>query len=388
MKLSEKTISIITPSFNQGQFIEETIKSVISQEGDFYIDYIIMDGGSTDESVEIIKKYDRLIRSGQWNAKCLGIELTWTSEKDKGQTDAINKGFQRATGEIVSWINSDDMYFSGAFAAVMGHFLKYPEDDFVFGDGDVINETGARQWEWLSRPYNLKLLKSYHFLWNDFTNYIMQQATFWRKRVFDKIGLLDESFHYAMDIEYWIRVGEKGLKLTHIPVKLGKFRMISGTKSLSSATVFWPESLEIFRRFNGAEAMRPFFVYYFFNEGLSSRYDLDYVFDKKTLILQRWKNLSDEEQYILKDKAEKAMPVAFLMLSNDAFLRGELEKADSVYKKVSNQRPFMILYPQSISYIFKKVMGEKISQLADDIISELIKLYRNRRYMYRYRKPR
>lgn len=388
MRASEKTITIVTPSFNQGKYIEETIRSVISQEGDFYIDYIVMDGGSTDNSVEIIKRYSDLVKSGKWDRRCLGIELTWVSEKDRGQTDAINKGFQRAKGEIVSWINSDDMYSHGAFEAVMEHFIKHPEDDFVFGDGDVINETGALQWEWLSRPYNLKLLKSYYFLWNDFTNYIMQQATFWRRRVFGKIGLLDESFHYAMDIEYWIRAGANGLRLAHMPVKLGKFRMITGTKSLSSATVFWPESLEIFRRYNGAQAMRPFFVYYFFNEGLSNNYDSDYVSDKKKMILQGWESLSYEEQSTLKDEAEKAIQVAFLKLSNEAFLRGEPEKANNIYKKTFNRHPFMILHPLSISYIFKKVIGKKISLLADNSISKLIKLYRNRRYMYRYRQSR
>ena len=163
-----------------------------------------------------------------------------------------------------SWINSDDMYFPGSFSVVLNHFSHNPDDDFVFGDGDVIDETGTLQWEWLSRPYDLKLLKSYHFLWNDFTNYIMQQATFWRRGVFDKIGLLDDSLHYTMDIEYWIRAGENGLRLTHIPRKLGKFRMISGTKSLSSDTVFWPENLEIFRRYNGAKAMKPFLTYFYF----------------------------------------------------------------------------------------------------------------------------
>ena len=101
----KKIISIVTPSYNQGEYLEETIRSVISQEGDFHIDYLIMDGGSTDGSVDIIKKYADLVKQGNWEKKCLGIDLTWLSEKDAGQTDAINKGFSRARGEIVSWIN-------------------------------------------------------------------------------------------------------------------------------------------------------------------------------------------------------------------------------------------------------------------------------------------
>ena len=321
----QPTITIITPSFNHGRYIEETIKSVISQEGDFFIDYIIMDGGSTDNTIEIIKKYEELIKNELWKPKCLNIDFRWVSEKDRGQTHAINKGFRIAKGEIVSWINSDDMYCDEAFSIVTEHFLKHPEDDFVFGDGEVIDEKGNLQWEWLSRSYNLKVLKSYHFLWNDFTNYIMQQATFWRKKVFDKIGFLDESFHYAMDIEYWIRAGEYGLKMKHLPIKLGEFRMVAGTKSLSSKMVFWPESLEIFRRYNGAKSMRPFFVYYFFNEGINNNFDLKHVSEQKNIILQRWNALSLSEQNILKEKAEQGFYIACLKLANKAFLYGDIK---------------------------------------------------------------
>ena len=149
MRDSYKIISIVTPSYNQGEYLEETIRSVISQEGDFYIDYLIMDGCSTDNSVDIIGNYADLVKEGNWEAKCLGIDLTWVSEKDAGQTDAINKGFKMAQGEVVSWINSDDMYFPGSFSVVLNHFSHNPSDDFVFGDGDVIDETGAFKWEWL-----------------------------------------------------------------------------------------------------------------------------------------------------------------------------------------------------------------------------------------------
>src|SRR4030065_830719 len=106
--MNSPLVSVVTPSYNQGRYIEETIKSVLSQEGDFRIEYLIMDGGSTDNSVEVIKKYDRLLKEGRWPVKCLGITYSWTSEKDKGQTDAINKGFAGCTGEILNWINRDD----------------------------------------------------------------------------------------------------------------------------------------------------------------------------------------------------------------------------------------------------------------------------------------
>ena len=384
MRDRHKTISIVTPSYNQGEFLEETIRSVISQEGDFYIDYIIMDGGSTDSSVDIIKKYADLVNKGNWEAKCLGIELTWMSEKDAGQTDAINKGFSRACGEIVSWINSDDMYFPGSFSVVLNHFSHHPDDDFVFGDGDVINETGTLQWEWLSRPYDLKLLKSYHFLWNDFTNYIMQQATFWRREVFDKIGLPDDSFHYAMDIEYWIRAGENGLRLTHIPCKLGKFRMISGTKSFSSDTVFWPENLEIFRRYNGAKAMKPFLAYFYFNEGLSRGFEAEDILHQNGLILKRWQELSKEEQEILENSAEKASRIACLRLANVAFLCGEAKKAYSLFNSVVDHNWLLILHPLSILFLLKLLAGKKVSDAVSRFRLRLIQQYRNRKYWYRY----
>src|ERR1035437_9764873 len=107
-------ISIVTPSYNQGEFLAETIESVISQEGEFHIDYIIVDGASTDTSVEIIRHYDELLNERNWSIKCCGIRFRWTSGKDKGQTDALMKGFRIAKGDVYAWLNSDDTYLPGA----------------------------------------------------------------------------------------------------------------------------------------------------------------------------------------------------------------------------------------------------------------------------------
>jgi glycosyltransferase involved in cell wall biosynthesis len=378
------TISIVTPSYNQGNYLEDTIKSVLSQQGAFFIDYIIMDGGSSDNSVDIIKKYDEILKSGKWKIRCRGITMRWVSEKDRGQTHAINKGFQIATGDIISWINSDDMYCDNAFAAVVGHLTAHPDDSFAYGDGDVIDDHGNLQWEWLSRPYDLKILKSYHFPWNEFTNYIMQQATFWRRNVFDCIGLLDETLHYAMDIEYWIRAGARGLQLCHIPVKLGKFRMIQGTKSLSSATVFWPESLEIFRRFNGAASMRPFFAYYFFNEGLQENHDLGKIMEKKKSILHRWQHLPIEEQHILDIKATQGFRKACFMLATDAFINNKGVKEDHIRKNILRQYPLYFLNGSSLRFTFFRLIGRKYSTLIYTLANKIIQQYKKRRYAYRY----
>ena len=128
-----KTITIVTPSYNQGQFIEQTIKSVLSQAGNFYIDYIIADGGSTDQSVSIIKKYNELIKNNQYPIKCLGIKFTWWTKPDAGQANAINNGFQIASGSILAWLNSDDYYEPGAIEYIVNKLRNNPDVDMVYG---------------------------------------------------------------------------------------------------------------------------------------------------------------------------------------------------------------------------------------------------------------
>lgn len=379
-----QTISIVTPSLNQGQYLEETIRSVITQQGDFFIDYIVMDGGSTDNSVDLLKKYEALIKTDEFEPPCLGVEFRWVSEKDRGQTHAINKGFQIAKGEIVSWINSDDLYYDNSFSKVVEHFATNPDSDFVFGDGDVINETGHLLWEWLSRPYDFDLLRSYHYLWNGFTNYIMQQATFWRRNVLEKIGLLDESLHYAMDIEYWLRMGKAGLRAVNVPVKLGKFRMIQGTKSLSSPTIFWVEQLEIFRRYNGAKAMEPFLRYYFYNEGLHNGFDLDEVRKRKNGLFNQWKRLDHRELSALDRKSQKALINASFMLAYQAVLNGDNKKANSLYRKAIIQKPSYLFSYLSFWFLLSKVLGTSVSKSLKRLAQKVIHVYRMRKYLYRY----
>jgi len=353
-------ISIVTPSFNQGNFIEETIISVISQEGNFYLEYFIMDGGSTDQTVEIMKKYDNLLKDGKWPLKCKGIQYKWVSEKDKGQSDAINKGLLKASGDIIGWINSDDFYFPNTFSVVMKHFIEYPEYDFIYGDGDVINNNGDIQWEWRSRAYDFEVLKSYNFCENQFNNYIMQQATFWRRRVHDHIGLLDITLHYAMDYEYWIRAGAKGLRMHHLPFKFGTFRMIEGTKSLSSPLVFWPDAMEIFRRYNGATAMKPFLEQYYFNKGIHNGFNISRIYDIQDEIFQRWKGLPDDEWNILKVDAERAFEVACLMLANKVISTGDIKKAQLFYQYAVAKRFSLYFHPLAIRYYLRKILVLKI----------------------------
>lgn len=384
MRNPHATLSIVTPSYNQGKYIEETMKSVLSQEGDFFIDYIIMDGGSSDNSVEIIRKYDDLVRSGAWERKCFGIEFRWISEKDGGQAQAVNNGFNLAKGDIVSWINSDDMYCDGAFSFVVEHFRNHPEDDFVFGDGDVVDEHGKLQWEWLSRPYDYKLLKSYHCLWNDFTNYIMQQATFWRRDVLNRIGMLDATLHYAMDVEYWIRAGAAGLTLTHTARKLGKFRMILGTKSLSSPTAFWPDMLEIFRRYNGADKMAGFFSYYFYNIARACDYDMGETLVKGSRILERWKMLDSRERETLENEMNKGFVKSFLISMNKALIENGEASGLKIYNVALQKNALLVFHPRVLIFRVKCLLGRSVSLKLNGFIKYLIDFYRQRKYQYRY----
>jgi len=378
------TLSIVTPSYNQGHFLEETVRSVLSQEGDFYIDYIVMDGGSSDNSVDILKKYEELLHSGNWKTSCLGINFRWFSEKDNGQSHAINKGFKIAEGEVLAWINSDDTFIENAFATVMGHFLTHPGDDFLYGDGDVIDENGTLQWEWLSRQYDYNLMKSFHFLWNDFTNYIMQQATFWRRSVLDKIGMIDESFHYAMDVEYWVRAGSSNLRLVHIPKKLGRFRMITGTKSLSSPTVFWPDMLEIFRRYNGADKMKPFLALFYYNLAKYDDFNIGNAPEGSRIIFNRWQNVAGEEKNVLESQAKRGFALSCLLSINGAYNNGNKQATASIANKIRNDFPGLMMHPLFIFYVIKCIIGPNLSSRLTRWIQAGINKYRQIRYQARY----
>lgn len=199
--LAVPTVSIVTPSFNQGEFIEETIVSVLSQGGDFALDYIIMDGGSTDNSVEIIKKYDQLLRAGDWQAACRAISYRWTSGKDNGQADAVNKGLALAKGEIVGWLNSDDTYLPGAISKVMSYFREHPDAVMVYGNANYIDKKSVVTSSYPTEPFSLKRLGENCF--------ICQPTAFIRSEALTAVGLLDVGLQASMDYELWIRMGKR-----------------------------------------------------------------------------------------------------------------------------------------------------------------------------------
>jgi glycosyltransferase involved in cell wall biosynthesis len=213
-------ISIITPSFNQGRFIDQTIDSVLSQNYS-NLEYIVIDGGSTDDTLKILKSY--------------GKQLTWISEPDQGQTDAINKGLKMARGEILGYLNSDDILIPGALQKVGEYYVK-TGSNWMTGDCNVIDEEEKilLSHNVLIRGYKRLLLKLYSpWLLKVVDNMIPQPSTFWSRRAYDKIGEFDTTLNYVMDYDYWLRLS-KYYRPSDLGVVLSGFRAQSESKSETS----------------------------------------------------------------------------------------------------------------------------------------------------------
>jgi glycosyltransferase involved in cell wall biosynthesis len=221
-------ITIVTPSYNQGEFLEATIRSVLDQQYP-NLEYFVVDGGSTDNSVEIIKRYENHI---DW----------WVSEKDRGQSHAINKGLQRATGDIVTWLNSDDFFYPGVFDIIAQAFQAHPQAGLFVGNGTLADREGRRV-----RRYSRTVAWDYDILLRG-ANYILQPSTFLHRRVFDEQGLIDENIAYGMDLELWLRVGNKYPVVT-IDEELAAFRWYDEVKSVSGGFKEWVSMFEIMRRY-------------------------------------------------------------------------------------------------------------------------------------------
>jgi glycosyltransferase involved in cell wall biosynthesis len=229
-KLSNPLVYIVTPSFNQARYLEATILSVLEQDYP-NLEYIIVDGGSTDGSVDIIKKYaDRLA----W----------WVSEADKGQTDAINKGFARAKGDIIAWINSDDTYDPGAVSAAVKYMQSHPDVGLVYGDTHFIDENGQVIGKFNARQTDYGLLRQGYV-------HIPQQAAFFRGDLWREVGPLDPSFYFAMDYDLWVRLAERA-PIHYTPQMWANFRLHSSGKTIISDDRCWPEMIRVHRRGGGS----------------------------------------------------------------------------------------------------------------------------------------
>lgn len=220
-------VSIVTPSFNQAAFIERTIHSVLSQNYP-NLEYIVVDGGSTDGTLEILKKYEGRLR--------------WISEKDNGQSNAINKGFRMAKGEILGWLNSDDIYLRGALDRIARHFAAHDETMMVYGEGYIIDEKDRVKCRFPFTEPKFDLGKLiYH------GDYILQQSTFFRRGIFDHIGMIDESLHYGMDWDLFIRIGKR-FRVDYIPEFMGCIREHNLAKTSVGGKRRFGELVQIIRK--------------------------------------------------------------------------------------------------------------------------------------------
>ena len=224
-------ISIVTPSYNQAPFLERTILSVIEQDVPG-LEYIVVDGGSTDGSRAIIERYTDRIDG-------------WVSEPDRGQTDAINKGFARATGDVIAWLNSDDTYEPGALREALAYLDDHPEIGMVYGEANFIDE-------------NDRVIGRFNARQTDFERlmrgavYVPQQASFFRRELWEQVGPLDPDFYFAMDYDLWVRLS-KVSRLQYLPGRVwANFRLHSGAKTIANDVRCWPEMLAVHRREGGS----------------------------------------------------------------------------------------------------------------------------------------
>lgn len=222
-------VTIVTPSFNQGEFIRATIESVLGQDYP-RLEYIIMDGGSTDQTATVVRDY--------------ASRLSWISEPDRGQSHAINKGFRMAKGEIVAWLNSDDVMLPGAISKVVPYFQRDPSVRAVYGEGYLIDREGRITGRFPhTRPFDLWRLVY-------LSDYILQQTVYFDRRIFSEIGYLDENLHYTMDWDILIRIGKR-YGLTYIPEFLGCLREYPEAKSFSGGAARMREIARLLRKHTG-----------------------------------------------------------------------------------------------------------------------------------------
>jgi glycosyltransferase involved in cell wall biosynthesis len=235
-------VSVVTPSFNQGRFIRATIESVLSQDYP-HIEYTVMDGGSTDETAAVVSEYSS--------------RLTWISEKDRGQSHAINKGFRMAKGEVASWLNSDDTIQPGAVRHAVRAFERNPTLGAVYGEGYRIDIEGNTTGRFpFTEPFNLwKLIY--------LSDYILQQTVYFRRNVFEAIGYLNEDLHWGMDWDILIRIG-KAFQIEYIPEYMGSIREYAAAKSFAGGGKRFRE-LATLMRHHGGLRYPPGYIHYGLN---------------------------------------------------------------------------------------------------------------------------
>lgn len=233
---SPLVLTLVTPSFNQRKYIQATLDSVLQQDYP-QIQYIVMDGASTDGTVDLLKEY--------------GDRFKWISEKDAGQTDAIIKGFAQGDGEILGWLNSDDTLEPGAIACAMDYLAAHPEVDLVYGDAAFIDEQG----KFIATCAHVEPFDRHRLL--HYSDFIVQPAAFFRRSALDKAGGLDVQLHWAMDYDLWLKLTAVG-KAVYLPGRLANYRWLGDNKTASGGSGRLEEVLGVARR-HGARSLPAYF---------------------------------------------------------------------------------------------------------------------------------
>ncbi|MEW5975386.1 MAG: glycosyltransferase family 2 protein [Acidobacteriota bacterium] len=245
-------LSIVTPSYNQGPFIEDAVASVLGQDYKC-IEYLVIDAESNDETAQIVSRYVS--------------DLTWVREPDRGQADAVNKGFRLSRGEVLGWLNADDVYCPGSFAEVAQRFQDDPDLMLLYGDAEHVDGEGRFLEKYPTRAFHLESFASHCF--------ICQPACFFRKSLIEAVGFLDIDLQYALDLDLWIRCGllqreHPSWKFEYLPRVLARSRMHQDNKTLSKRR---DSLLEIIRVVDKHFGCVPFNWVYRLQEASSGPYD-------------------------------------------------------------------------------------------------------------------
>lgn len=289
-------VSVTTPSYNHQQFIEETIRSVLLQ-GYPNLEYMVIDGGSNDGSIEIIRKYE------PWLAY-------WVSKPDGGQADAINKGWHRSTGDIIAYLNSDDTYVPGTMFTAVTALKNNPDAGMVFSDCQIIDEHS--QVVDAMRGLEFKLSRQLRH------NSVPQPTMFFRRQVFDKIGFLDASLQYTLDYEFCIRVGQH-FNIKRVPGVLARYRMHQLAKSSSQMDRFFNEWVSIFE----------------------------------------WAAQQDDLKSYMPHRASQRRGLAFFNLGIMYYAVGDMPQARSKFFQAAKLYPKLISQPAIWLYLIKSLLGAR-----------------------------